>query len=297
MRLNRRETTVRSRTEWRAGRPIACARIRLLNRIALVVTILAAWTGIAIADQVGQLRFRLTSSDLAAAAALAKQIAALSPSTRPEETTRLAQCAYSSASHLRREYGVIWPPLLNNILVNSGIKKRGLCFQWAEDLLVALDALNLTSLELHWGEAQAGTWQESNCVVVTGKGQPFEAGSFSIAGGILGISTGVESALRRCRGSKTAHTRASSAINQPPPQVVASRFRKMKRNKNAMNIFEVLKLTEIGADDRFWVSTRWQALRYSAPRRFLPRYDRPHFSFRECAPKRLIAGPRRCLRA
>jgi hypothetical protein len=60
--------------------------------------------------------------------------------------------------------------------VNSGIKKRGLCFQWAEDLLVSLNALKLTSLELHWGEAHAGSWQESNCVVVTAKRRPFNSG-------------------------------------------------------------------------------------------------------------------------
>ena len=70
----------------------------------------------------------------------------------------------------------MWPPIFNNFLVNSGIRNRGLCFQWAEDLLVRLDALRLTSLELRWGEADADTWQESNCVVVTAKGHPFNTG-------------------------------------------------------------------------------------------------------------------------
>ena len=138
-------------------------QIRLPAHLALVVTILVVWTGVAMADpRERTVSFEVASSDLAQAQLLVNQIAALSPSVRPEEGRQLALCAYASASQLRRVYGVVWPPLFNNFLVNSGIRKRGLCFQWAEDLLVRLDALKFTSLELHWGEADAGTWQESN---------------------------------------------------------------------------------------------------------------------------------------
>jgi hypothetical protein len=113
--------------------------------------------------------------------ALATQITALSPTVDPQEASELAQCVYSTASRLRQEYGVVGPPsfvnsLFNNFLVHSGIRKRGLCFQWSEDMLAALDALKLTSLELHWGEARAGTIRENNAVVVTAKGEPFHSG-------------------------------------------------------------------------------------------------------------------------
>ncbi len=67
-------------------------------------------------------------------------------------------------------------PIFNNFLVYHGIKKRGFCYQWAEDLLHSLDALKLTSLELHWGEANVSNWRENNCIVVTAKGQPFQSG-------------------------------------------------------------------------------------------------------------------------
>jgi hypothetical protein len=144
---------------------------------AIAVDTFAPWTGVAIAEQPQRTIVpQVARSDFAAAQALMNQIAALSPDVRAEEAARAAECVYNSAGQLRREYGVIWPPLFNNVLVNSGIRKRGLCFQWAEDLLVTLDALKLTSLELHWGEADAGTWQESNCVVVTAKAQPFNTG-------------------------------------------------------------------------------------------------------------------------
>jgi len=45
-----------------------------------------------------------------------------------------------------------------------------------EDLLIAIDALRLKSLELHWGEYDPNTWRENNCIVVTAKGQPFNRG-------------------------------------------------------------------------------------------------------------------------
>jgi hypothetical protein len=155
----------------------SASQIRLLIRLTVVAAILAVWLSVAVAEQ----QQRITSSqvprrDLAAAQALANQVAALSPSVRPEEAQRLAECVYAIAGKLRREYGVLWPPLFDNFLVNSGIKKRGLCFQWAEDLLVRLDALKLASLELHWGEAEVRTWQESNCIVVTAKGDSFNTG-------------------------------------------------------------------------------------------------------------------------
>jgi hypothetical protein len=95
---------------------------------------------------------------------------------RPDEAQRVAECAYATAQRLRRNYGAVWPPSFHNLLVNTGIRKRGLCFQWAEDLLEQLDALKVTTLELHWAESYAGSWREHNCVVATAKGQPFRDG-------------------------------------------------------------------------------------------------------------------------
>jgi hypothetical protein len=149
-------------------------------RALIRFTVLLAIFGLSIGAGAGQrqsaISCRVPSRDLAAATALAEQIAALSPRVRRREAGRLAQCAYATAHRLKEQYGMIWPPLLNNVLVNTGIKKRGLCFQWAGDLLVRLDGLKLATLELRWGEAQVGTQHESNCIVVTAKGQPFKTG-------------------------------------------------------------------------------------------------------------------------
>jgi len=107
---------------------------------------------------------------------LCDRLAALAPSVRAAEAQEVATCAYRTADQLRRDYAVVGPPLFHNFLVNTGIRKRGLCFQWAEDLLARLDGLKLSTLELHWAEARAGTWREHNCVVVTAKGQSFGSG-------------------------------------------------------------------------------------------------------------------------
>ena len=145
--------------------------------LAAIVTIFALSTTGAVADQ-GRpaVALEMTRADRTAADALAKRLAALSSTVNREEANRLAQSAYAMAGQLKRDYGVIWPPLFNNFLIHSGIRKRGFCFEWAEDLLLTLDQLKLASLELHWGEGFAGTWQESNCVVVTAKGRPFNSG-------------------------------------------------------------------------------------------------------------------------
>jgi hypothetical protein len=120
--------------------------------------------------------FEVPRSDLAEAEALANKLAALSPKVDRNEATLLAERAYVTVSRLRRQYRMFGTPIFNNFLVYHGFRNRGYCYQWTEDLLVALDALKLKSLELHWGESYAGTWRENNCLVVAAKRQPFDRG-------------------------------------------------------------------------------------------------------------------------
>ena len=126
--------------------------------------------------QTGTAEIKLPRGDIAAEAQLRTKLAMLSPTVRVDEAEKLALCAYKTSRRLAREYRVVFPPALNNILINTGGRKRGLCYQWTEDLLHQLDALKLETLELHWGEAFARTFSENNGVVVTAKGQPFGQG-------------------------------------------------------------------------------------------------------------------------
>lgn len=117
-----------------------------------------------------------TSTKPEVASALQIRLSALAPTVSEEEAQRTALCAFDSARQLAQQYRVVGPPLFHNLLVNLGLKKRGLCYHWAEDLLARLQELKLATLDLHWGIARAGTFREHNSIVVTAKGQPFEQG-------------------------------------------------------------------------------------------------------------------------
>src|SRR5438477_6682383 len=120
--------------------------------------------------------FEVPGKDVVKAEELANQLASLSRTVDPNEATLVAQCAFSTVARLRQQYRMFGTPIFNNFLVYHGLRKRGYCYQWTEDLLATLDALKLKTFELHWGESYAGTWRENNCVVVTAKGQPFDRG-------------------------------------------------------------------------------------------------------------------------
>jgi len=107
---------------------------------------------------------------------LRTQIAALSPTVSPDEARQVAYTAYMTGRELHREWRVAWLPGIQNFLVNIGKRKGGLCFQWATELLVRLDALKPQTLELHWAESGPNTGAEHNVIVVTARGQPFGEG-------------------------------------------------------------------------------------------------------------------------
>jgi hypothetical protein len=148
-----------------------------MTRLAVVFTMLAVGIAPALAQQEQfSSPFELPKNDATNTVVLADRLAALSPRVDPNEAKALAECAYATVTQLRREYRMFGTPIFNNFLVYHGLRKRGYCYHWMADLLVALDALKLKTLELHWGETYAGTWRENNCLVVTAKGQSFDRG-------------------------------------------------------------------------------------------------------------------------
>jgi len=107
---------------------------------------------------------------------LRARIAGLAPGIDPEEARRVAQIAYTTGRDLKKEWRVVWPPGVMNFLVNTGQRKGGLCFQFAERLLWRLSALKWNTLEFHWAESFERTASEHNVIVVTAKGQNFYQG-------------------------------------------------------------------------------------------------------------------------
>jgi len=144
------------------------SQIQSLTYFGAVLVIFGASARPAVGDQQQQpASFQVQKSDAAKAEKLAGDLASLSPRVNREEARLLAECAYATVSKLRREYRMFGTPIFNNFLIYHGLRKRGYCYQWSEDLLLALDRLKLTSLELHWGEHDPGTWRENNCIVAS----------------------------------------------------------------------------------------------------------------------------------
>ena len=152
-------------------------QIQSLTYLSAALLIFEAGARPALGDQLQQpISFQVQKGDVAKAEKLTDELAALSSRVNREEAKLLAECAFATVTKLRREYRMFGTPIFNNFLIYHGLRKRGYCYQWSEDLLIAIDALRLKSLELHWGEYDPNTWRENNCIVVTAKGQPFNRG-------------------------------------------------------------------------------------------------------------------------
>src|SRR5687767_8104304 len=95
----------------------------------------------------------------------------------PQEAAVLADTAVRHGMVLARSYRMVRPIEIHNTLVNLGLRKRGLCYQTAEDMYVRLRDLDLKTLRLHWGVAHKGDlWLEHSGVIVTARDRPFSEG-------------------------------------------------------------------------------------------------------------------------
>jgi hypothetical protein len=110
-------------------------------------------------------------------AALQGSLKDLGPATDPVEAWRVAHTAVADSLKLAEAYRVAPPALWHNLLIQMGVRERGLCYHWTEDLMKRLQALELKSYQLHWGVAHKGSdLREHNSVVITALSQPFDAG-------------------------------------------------------------------------------------------------------------------------
>ncbi|KAA0917464.1 hypothetical protein FLO80_05290 [Aquicoccus porphyridii] len=80
---------------------------------------------------------------------LARAIRALDAQVDPAEAERAAQIAYLYPLQLAREYEVTDPPLVHNTKVNMGLRPRGLCWHWAEDMERRLKQEGFETLVIH----------------------------------------------------------------------------------------------------------------------------------------------------
>lgn len=101
---------------------------------------------------------------------LANDITALSTTIDPKEAFGLANTAINATYNLANRYGMSGPPEYHNVMVNLGIRERGLCWHWTTDLLNAFFSLGLTTIDFMWAEANAGSeLSEHNVAVIVPK--------------------------------------------------------------------------------------------------------------------------------
>ena len=92
------------------------------------------------------------------------------------ESDRLARAVLARTAELAQAYQVQKPALWHNLLVNTGLRERGLCCHWTQDLLQTVRALHLKNYRAAWGVSRYGTWREHNSVVIIAAGTPFASG-------------------------------------------------------------------------------------------------------------------------
>jgi hypothetical protein len=100
----------------------------------------------------------------------------LSPSVSPDEARRVAFTAYTTGRQLAAEWRMVSPATMQSFLIHIGKRKAGHCFQYANELLLRLDALKLRTFDLHWAECNPRNFDEHNVIAVTARGQPFQQG-------------------------------------------------------------------------------------------------------------------------
>lgn len=107
---------------------------------------------------------------------LTREILSLGKGVDEKEAKMLARESLSYPRTLAAKYNLMAPAGFHNLLINSGLRKRGLCYEWSEDMIVHLKKQNYRSFDLRWGVAFKGDPLEHNSVVVVAKGAPFESG-------------------------------------------------------------------------------------------------------------------------
>ncbi|MFH1830512.1 MAG: hypothetical protein ABH871_07035 [Pseudomonadota bacterium] len=92
------------------------------------------------------------------------------------EADALAKAIVQKLYDISQEYRVSVSAIINNVLINSGAKKKGFCYHYVEDLMRVLRGHRWRFFDMHWGEAWPETFRENNALIITAKDAPFETG-------------------------------------------------------------------------------------------------------------------------
>ncbi|MGR3511735.1 MAG: hypothetical protein ACU0GG_03155 [Paracoccaceae bacterium] len=95
----------------------------------------------------------------------------------PVEAARAAEVAFAHTKVLVERYQITDPPLIHNTKVNMGLKPRGLCWHWAEDLENRLDAEGFQTLEMNRAISEGrGLRIDHSTAIISAKGDGYARG-------------------------------------------------------------------------------------------------------------------------
>jgi hypothetical protein len=95
----------------------------------------------------------------------------------PTEAARAAQIAFEYTRTLAIRYEIVDPPLVHNTKVNLGLKPRGLCWHWAEDMENRLNAERFETLEMKRAIAEGrGVRIDHSTAIISAAGDDYTRG-------------------------------------------------------------------------------------------------------------------------
>ena len=104
-------------------------------------------------------------------------ILAMREDVDPEEAARAASLAFGHTRNLAIQYEINDPPLIHNTKVNMGLKPRGLCWHWAEDMENRLNAEGFQTLRMHRAIAEGrGVRIDHSTAIISAAGQQYSQG-------------------------------------------------------------------------------------------------------------------------
>ncbi len=98
---------------------------------------------------------------------LSTAITAISNSINLEDAKTVSEVLIAGTTELALNYRMVSPPSYHNLLVHMGIKQRGLCCHWAEDLHKRIQQVNQKSIKFDWVVTKHGSHlREHNSLVL-----------------------------------------------------------------------------------------------------------------------------------
>ena len=112
-----------------------------------------------------------------AISSLTYQLRSLDPAITDEQAKRLASDLIETTATLVKRYDLTAPPLWHNLLVNIGVRQKGLCYDFSDALFLHLQRREYPHFEFHLAVANRGSYfQEHNALLIVAKGKEINGG-------------------------------------------------------------------------------------------------------------------------